>query len=157
MLSWSILLPTSALMVSLGSAFYSYRLSRRAHHVNTYYGAISLFRDLDNVFISYPELRAYFYGGKQATGDDSNAMRVQAVAELVCDVFEWIWHRQEKLTGSDKGGWQAYILDTFAQSPALRHHFVQHTSWYPGVARLLRENLHVDLPTKFPLKSRMTT
>jgi hypothetical protein len=43
MLSLPEFLPIGALTVSLGSALYSYRLSRRAHHVSTYYGAIGLF------------------------------------------------------------------------------------------------------------------
>lgn len=84
-----------AIVISLLSAVYSYRLSRRTHDISIYYGVIGMFRELDKTFVEYPDIRPYFYEGKPADADDPNLQRVRAVAELVLDAFEWIWHRKE--------------------------------------------------------------
>ena len=131
----SDILAVVAITASLFSAIYSYRLSRQAHQVSTYYGAVGLFRELDRTFVEYPEIRPYFYDGKNVDDDDPNRHRVQAVAELVLDAFEWIWHRQRNLKAGGEGGWRAYIVETFSSSPALQQHYVKSTSWYPGITR----------------------
>jgi hypothetical protein len=128
-----------AIVASLFSAVYSYRLSRQAHHVSTYYGAISLFRELDKTFVEFPETRPYFYDGKPVNPDDPDRHRVQAVAELVLDAFEWVWYRQEKLNAEGEWGWKAYIVETFYSSPALQQHYARRRSWYPGITRLIAD------------------
>lgn len=136
----SIIISTLALIVSMASTAYSYRLSRHSHDVSTYYGVIHLFGDIDKVMIEYPEIRPYFYQGKVVTSGDLNGPRVKATAELVLDVFEWVWHRQEKLSLEDKDGWEPYILEVFSNSPALREHYAKCSSWYPATNRLLRQH-----------------
>ena len=135
-----------AIAVSLISAVYGFRLSRRAHYVSTYTGVISLFRELDRTFIEYPDLRPYFYDGKPVGVDDPNHNRVQAAAELVLDTFEWIWYRQENLNAEDEKGWQTYIAETYFSSPALQQHYTRYPSWYPGIARLIAD--HKNVPTE---------
>ena len=86
----SIIISILALIFSAASTVYSYRLSRHNHDVSTYYGVIHLFRDIDKVMIEYPEVRPYFYQGKAIVPGDPNGPRVEATAELVLDVFEWV-------------------------------------------------------------------
>jgi len=124
-----------AIVAAILSAIYSYRLSRRAHHASTYYGAIGLLRELDKTFIEYPDTRPYFYDGKPVDGDESSRQRVQAVAELVLDTFEWIWHRQDVLNAKNEVGWQTYIVDTFSSSPALQEYYASYAPWYPGITK----------------------
>ncbi|MBM7080315.1 hypothetical protein [Micromonospora humida] len=128
-----------AIVVSLLSAFYGYRLSRQAHQVSTYYGAIGLFRELDKTFVEHPDIRPYIYDGKPLADDDPNRHRVQAVAELVIDAFEWIWYRRKKLNAKAEEGWRAYIVEIFSSSPVLQQHYVRYESWYPGITRLIAE------------------
>lgn len=128
-----------AIVISLLSAIYSYLLSRQAHHVSTYYGAIDLLRELDKTFLEYPDLRPYFYDGKPFDVDDPNRDRVLAAAELVLDAFEWIWYRQDKLNAKSEEGWRAYTIDTFSSSPVLQQHYLASESWYPGITRLIAE------------------
>jgi hypothetical protein len=99
-----------------------------------------LFLEIDHIMIEYPEIRPYFYHGKPAQSDDPNRLRVESTAEVVLDVFEWVWHRQEGLNPDDKGGWLAYMLDTFCNSPALREHYRRSAAWYPVMTRMLREH-----------------
>ncbi|WDZ84912.1 hypothetical protein [Micromonospora cathayae] len=138
-------------MASLASAIYSYRLSRQAHHVSTYYGAIGLFRELDKTFVEYPETRPYIYDGKPVDPDDPDYHRVRAVAELVLDAFEWIWYRQRSLNAEGEWGWRAYIIDTFTSSPALQQHYASAASWYPGITRLIADR---SLDGAFPTPRR---
>lgn len=135
----SDVLAIAAIMAAILSAIYSYRLSRKSHHVATYYGVINLFRELDKTFVEYPDLRPYVYDGKTVELDDPNRHRVQAVAELVLDTFEWIWLRQKDLNAKDEDGWRAYIADTFSSSPALQQHYARFASWYPGITRLIAD------------------
>ncbi|KXK63670.1 hypothetical protein AWW66_01520 [Micromonospora rosaria] len=128
-----------AIVTALLSAVYSYRLSRKAHRVATYYGVIGLFRELDKTFIEYPDVRPYFYDGKPVDVDGPTAYRIRAVAELVLDTFEWIWHRQKDLDTNGEDGWRAYIVDMFSSSPALQQHYAGSTSWYPGITRLIAD------------------
>lgn len=128
-----------AIVISLLSAVYSYRLSRRTHDISIYYGVIGMFRELDKTFVEYPDIRPYFYEGKPADADDPNLQRVRAVAELVLDAFEWIWHRKEELNTEDETGWMNYIADTFFSSPALQQHYASFAHWYPGITRLITE------------------
>ncbi|MGY3520623.1 hypothetical protein [Micromonospora haikouensis] len=126
-------------MASLLSAVYSYRLSRQSHHVATYHGVIGLLRELDKTFIEHPEIRPYFYGGKPLAADDPQLPRVQAVAELVLDSFEWIWYKRKSFDAENGGGWKAYMVDTFSSSPALQTHYAKSASWYPGITRLIAD------------------
>ncbi|WP_431977223.1 hypothetical protein [Micromonospora haikouensis] len=135
----SDVLATAAIVTSLLSAVYSYRLSRKSHHIATYHGVIGLFKELDKTFIEYPEIRPYFYAGKPLALDDPQLPRVEAVAELVLDSFEWIWYRQESFDAENGGGWKAYMVDTFSSSPALQMHYAKSASWYPGITRLIAD------------------
>lgn len=135
-MSVSDVLAGVAIVISL---LYSYRLSRRTHDISIYYGVIGMFRELDKTFVEYPEIRPYFYEGKSLEADDPNLHRVRAVAELVLDAFEWIWHRKEELNTDDETGWMNYIADTYFSSPALQQHYASVASWYPGITRLIAE------------------
>ncbi|MEU2614529.1 hypothetical protein ABZ570_23540 [Micromonospora sp. NPDC007271] len=92
------------------------------------------------MFIDHPDIRPYFYDGKQLTAADRNRQKVQAVAELTLDAFEWIWYRRKRLNAEGELGWEAYILDTLASSQPLREHYLSRARWYPGITRLLRDH-----------------
>ncbi|RLK25185.1 hypothetical protein DER29_3171 [Micromonospora sp. M71_S20] len=136
----SDILAVVAIVTAVLSAIYSHRLSRRAHHVSTYYGVIGLFRELDKTFLEYPEIRPYFYDGKPVGDDEPDRHRIRAAAELILDTFEWIWYRRKDLNAKGEEGWRAYIVDTFSSSPALQHHYASSASWYPGITRLIAEH-----------------
>src|SRR5262249_53878568 len=76
----------------------------------------------DRVFIEYPEIRPYFYGGVDIDEKDPLYNKVVAVAEMHLDVFDYkLKYKQEVLghqpfTETDR----IWAGDMFRSSPILR-------------------------------------
>lgn len=87
----------------------------------------------DELFINCPELRPYFYSGKGITENDVLYNKAIAVAEYLLDFFEsallqikhfptvQVWPRKQ---------WEAYIIDSFANSPVLCKYLNSTKDWY---------------------------
>jgi hypothetical protein len=88
--------------------------------------------DILKIFIDAPDLRPYFYDGAPTPPRDSSEYaRVMAVAEYILDFFAAILI-QRKMYGKIVAGdwWQAYMIDSFANSPALRELLDSRETWY---------------------------
>ncbi|PRY02537.1 hypothetical protein [Allonocardiopsis opalescens] len=143
----------AAVMFSLLAAWKAYRVSAKGYETASYHSGTDLFMQLNLVFVEYPQVRPYFYSGKALTEDDPNFHRVQATAELILDVFEWIWHRREGITEVDRQAWSDYIGRMFALSPVLRQYHLNHPAWHPTVTDLYfsqDEFAGTSLPTQSP-------
>jgi hypothetical protein len=78
---------------------------------------------VDEVFINDPELRPYFYSGKDISEDDPYYDKVIAVADFILDFFDYILLQPQYLPQiSPRQSWKPYITDTFANSPVLCRH-----------------------------------
>jgi len=84
---------------------------------------------LDTMFMEHPELRPYFFDGKEIDEKDSNYEIVSAAAEFHLDYFISLLV-QIKYFPERFGAVQAYILDEFAQSPMLCRYLEKRKAWY---------------------------
>ncbi|WP_330460543.1 hypothetical protein OIB37_28885 [Streptomyces sp. NBC_00820] len=125
-----------AVLVSVIAAWMATRVSAKTHETTSYHAGTDLFMEVNRVFVEHPEVRPYFYDGKELTEGDPNSNRVQAVAELMLDVFEWIWHRREGITEADRQAWADYVGQMFRLSPALRKYHLDHLAWHPTITEL---------------------
>jgi hypothetical protein len=127
-------------IIASGLAYHAswktHQTATRSHETSSYHAGTDLFLQLNLVFIEYPHVRPYFYDGKPLTQDDPSHHRVQAVAELMLDVFEWIWHRREGISEVDRQAWADYVASMFALSPVLRDYHLAHLAWHPTITDL---------------------
>lgn len=87
----------------------------------------------DNIFLKYPELRPYFYQGKDISAGDPLAERVKAAAEFLLDYYDSQTTQLKKYPGMwryEKGSWEANISDMFAWSPVLCRYLETNKDWY---------------------------
>ncbi len=87
----------------------------------------------DELFLKYPELRPYFYGGKQLNEDDPHSAMALAAAEYLLDNYDAQMMQLKKYPGlwrSEKGSWEANISDMFAWSPVLCRYLEANKDWY---------------------------
>jgi hypothetical protein len=95
---------------------------------------------LDRVFLDHPELRPYFYEGKDLDKSDPLLYaQVEAVAEMHLDVFDYNlnyrllfpkeYHFPE--------GHESFIREMLAQSPIMRRALEKRAAWYSPELRAL--------------------
>jgi hypothetical protein len=100
--------------------------------------ATKLALEVDQLFVSRPELRPYFYDGREAPVDGSiENSPLLAVREYVADCLEGIWDTAQVCNDDDWKAWLKYILRMLdsQKSPTL-HSFVENEgeAWYPSLA-----------------------
>jgi hypothetical protein len=102
--------------------------------------AIQMFT-VDQVFINEPELRPYFYSNKDIINNDPLYDKVVAVAELLLDFFDSILLQQQHFPQIwPPHEWEAYIRDSFANSPVLCRYLKSVKHWYTDrLVKLMEE------------------
>jgi hypothetical protein len=99
---------------------------------NTYQNIPAQMFTLDEIFINHPELRPYFYSGKEIGEDDSNYQRVLATAEFVLDLFGTSFDLMPRYPQNwPRSAWEEYVKDFFANSPILCKFLSSNSAWYP--------------------------
>jgi len=91
--------------------------------------------EMDRLFIEHPNLRPYFYGGKDIDEKDKDYDLVIAIAEHQLDYFDATWTQLGYIPDDadkeeDRETWNRYFLDSFANSPILCKRFNMNRSWY---------------------------
>lgn len=88
----------------------------------------------DDIFIDHPELRPYFYSGKDIRKDDLTYDKVIAVAEFLLDFFGCILLKIQHYPQDPQiwpcNWWEEYIIDSFANSPILCEYLESVKTWY---------------------------
>ena len=87
----------------------------------------------DEIFINHPELRPYFYGGKELEPNDPLKHQVHAAAEYILDFFDSLESQLKKYPSlwiHEKREWEANIVDQCAWSPVLCHYLDANRNWY---------------------------
>jgi hypothetical protein len=87
----------------------------------------------DEMFVRYPELRPYFYAGKNLEEGDPRAEQVKALAEYYLDYFQSQSTQLQKypnLWRYEKKEWEANIIDMFAWSPVLCRYLEINRGWF---------------------------
>ncbi|QHT55028.1 hypothetical protein GXP71_02290 [Cellulomonas sp. H30R-01] len=130
-----------ALTASIISLLISWRSAHRSTKITTYRSATDLTLDIDHQFVEHPELRPYFYQGREPSDVDATlSARVDAMAELMLDCFECIWDIRKTYSAADRISWGHYILDMLGTSPAMQRMFAERRpqDWYPALDDLHR-------------------
>jgi hypothetical protein len=96
---------------------------------------------LDRVFVEYPEVRDYFYGGTDIDEKDPLYKRVEAVAEMHLDVFDYKLKHAENFREYQPflDVEENWIRDMFRTSPVLRKYVEKRQNWYSEKLRGLRD------------------
>ena len=87
----------------------------------------------DEICLRYPEIRPYFYSGRDITPSDPLYDRVYAAAEYLLDYYDSLATQLKKyphLWRSEKGSWEANIIDMFAWSPPLCRYLEVNKEWF---------------------------
>ncbi len=95
----------------------------------------------DEMFVRYPELRPYFYLGKDIEDGDPLAERVKAAAELLLDYYDSQSSQLKNYPNMwryEKGSWEANITDMFAWSPVLCRYVDANKAWYGDDLKMLK-------------------
>jgi hypothetical protein len=94
---------------------------------------------LDRVFLDHPELRPYFYDGKDLDKSDPRFAQVEAVAEMHLDVFDYALNYRLQFPNEYHfpEGHESFIREMLAQSPVMRRHLEKKAAWYSPELRAL--------------------
>jgi hypothetical protein len=87
----------------------------------------------DELFIKYPELRPYFYQGKDIHPSDPHYPKVLAAAEYLLDYFDSLETHLKKypnLWFSEEKTWESNTIDMFAWSPILCRFLEGTKNWF---------------------------
>ncbi len=86
---------------------------------------------MDQLFITYPDLRPYFYLGKEISEGDPNYARVLAIAEFLLDYFGSILIQHRRFPQIwPTNWWEPYFTHVFANSPILCWYLESTVDWY---------------------------
>lgn len=91
--------------------------------------------EMDRLFIEHPNLRSYFYDGKDIDQKDKDYDLVIAIAEHQLDYFDATWTQlgyipDDEDKKEDRETWKRYFFDSFANSPILCRRINMNRSWY---------------------------
>lgn len=88
---------------------------------------------IDELFLRYPDLRPYFYGGRYPSKDDPQLInRAETVAETILDLFEVVILQRERFAIAwSKETWDAYMSHMFASSRFLCDYLDRSAGWFP--------------------------
>jgi hypothetical protein len=107
---------------------------------------------ITRLFIEYPEMRPYFYKGQPIDESHVDHARAEAIAELLLDTLYTI-SEEARRGGVLRPGQradpnaQAYVSDSFAQSPILVKFLTEHQSWYTEeLVELMRQSVNTKGP-----------
>ena len=129
----SLIVSVLAAVIGLRATFVSGRTLRNS----SYRGAADLVLDADHLFLEHPDLRAFFYDGKEVPGDEFSRQLVLAAAEFYLDILEAIWDHRAEFARSDIDAWREWIHDLLEYSPAMRLIYNGSRDWYPSISDLL--------------------
>jgi hypothetical protein len=123
---------------------------RNAHEQLTYAAAQTkiLIRDrhacnvlaLDRVFLDHPELRPYFFEGKDLKESDPLYPKVEAVADMHLDVFSYnLEYRHVFADHYGPQDYDRYIREMLALSPVMKRRLEAKAAWFsPHLQEVLK-------------------
>jgi hypothetical protein len=132
-------LSTIVAIVALIAAAYTVIYSRSQLRYSAIALPAQLILQVDQVFLTYPLLRPYFYDSISAPAAEVDAEthhRVYAVAQFYIDVLEYCWAGAGHYTKRAQVSYQEWVHDIFAGSPTVRELYLANQDWYPGLKRL---------------------
>lgn len=131
-LSWVVtIIGLIGALVALGFSYSQVRAARVALEATASSGLAERTQTIDEIFVSAPELRPFFFESKELTDVDvALKHKVEATAELILDFFDQVI-ADTPLFDADMEGWNRYIEDMFQTSPVLHNYLRAHCGWWP--------------------------
>lgn len=126
-----------AAFLSLGAQIY---VGKREVGVNLYQHVTNLFNSLNAPFLEYPQLRPYFYDNKKPENlnlEDNN--RIEVIAEMFLDTFEWVEHDIQKAKKIDKDSWRDFMIGVYSSSDVIKSFHEKNPSWHPLFNKLIQK------------------
>ena len=98
---------------------------------NVYITSTNWTLEIDKMFFANPELRPYFYEGKDIAPTDPQYQRAVSMAEMLIDSMDSVAAIGENFPDEVKfDGWKNWIMGTFSNSPLLVRHLEELRDWY---------------------------
>ena len=96
--------------------------------------------DINKVFVDHPELRPYFYEGKEISKGSKLYGLATSIAEMRLDFYDSVLIQMKYFPKYFVVGWKETIRDVFAFSPIMRETLEIRRKWYsPGLVQLARQ------------------
>lgn len=123
-------------IVAIAVAFFSLitqvYIGKKDVGTNLYSHVTSLFSNLNAPFLEYPQLRPYFYNGKDPEDlAEEELYRATVITEIVLDTFEWVEHDIKRATQTDKESWRDFMIGVYSQSSLVKDFHDANPSWHP--------------------------
>jgi hypothetical protein len=121
---------------------------------------LSSLREVYMVFIDHPELRPYFYGGREMPRSRRLRRQVSTIAEMLADVLESGLLQYRLVPASESFEiWENYCRYMLARSPALHALARKYPEWWPELNHFSDETNRrtVRSPQSAPDASRPTS
>ncbi|HEV2706633.1 MAG TPA: hypothetical protein VGV59_11955 [Pyrinomonadaceae bacterium] len=107
----------------------------------TYQNIYELMISIDKFFIENPKMRSLIYGaprdGEPPSGDvvawdaEVDGKSVYAVAEMVIDYFDNVYHQQKVMPSETFEPFSKFMRYTYSRSPILQEFLKNNCEWYP--------------------------
>jgi len=135
----SAVLSIIALVISVISAISATYVAQQSITEANHNISRQLFLELDKIFIENPEIRPVFYDDAPSPTDPAVFHRSEAVAEMILDVFIWVWNQRRGLLPSHASDWESYIVEMLTASKFLRQYHRQHPMWHADLDPLVQK------------------
>jgi hypothetical protein len=148
-----VYLPLFAIVISIGSLIYlslQIRNNSTSTIASLYEEVAERMLDIDKLFLSYPEMRPYFYDSKTLP-PSSKVMeyhRCLAMAETFLDFMDLVIvlrditdnYKTSRVFRKHLSEWSNYFLDVYSTSPVIRKFLKEHEDWYSDQLVVLLKN-----------------
>lgn len=124
--------------LSLGAQLY---VGNNDVGTNLYQHITTLFYNMNAPFLKYPELRPFFYENKEPSNlSEIDLNRIQVIAEMFLDTFEWVEHDIKRAKKFDKEAWRSFMTSIYSSSTILQEFHNQNPLWHPLFDNLIRKS-----------------
>ena len=121
-----------AIIVSLASLLfvvYQSAVLRTTLHNQIFESFVDNSLKIDDILITYPELRKYIYYGAEVNESTPDLDRIMSVVELIVDTLENLDIYKKYIPKDRLPGWINFMED-MKKTPAYRYYCKKHSSWY---------------------------
>lgn len=94
-----------------------------------YQSFVSYSVKIDEMLITYPELRKYIYGNEPVDENSPDLDRLMSMVELIIDCVENIEVYKKYLPRNRKSGWLQYVIDV-KNTPAYEFFIKKYSGWF---------------------------
>jgi hypothetical protein len=134
---WSLIISGATAAVTLGGFGFIWLQLKSANdslRTGVYANMSNWTFELDKASLEHPELRPYFYDGKDIDESDPLYPTAAAMAEFHLDTFDSIMEYNRSFAAADlHEGWSNWMMNAFDASPILVHTIEKMRSEYqPG-------------------------